>query len=87
MRAALATRFLSRAEVEVLQRLAWGERLVIAQVPSFRTLERRCLIRVDFGRADDHDKLVCLITDRGREAVAHKQAARDARPHGSSRGL
>jgi hypothetical protein len=63
----------SRADLAVLQLLADGRILLPVQVTGWRALERRALIRIEFGKPGtaDHDKLCCYLTERGRTALAH----------------
>jgi DNA-binding PadR family transcriptional regulator len=62
---------LSRDDRTILELIATGWRPLTAQVASWRRLESRGLLRVDWGPEDtpDADRPCLYLTDKGREAI------------------
>lgn len=63
---------LTKADREILERIAGGWRPMLLQIGSSgNRLERRGLLRVDWGpeNTPDADKMVCYLTDRARSAL------------------
>jgi hypothetical protein len=67
---------LTRSDLDALHQLK-TKVLLVTQVTRWRSLARRQLITIELGPRPWDDALCCLITQRGRDALAH--AAEDRR--------
>jgi hypothetical protein len=66
---------ISRSEIDTLRRIANGWRPLKAQLPNGMSLERRGLVRLDWGPAGtpDDDKMCWYLTQAAHDALRAAQ--------------